>query len=367
MERPSSDSALPISSGMHSTPGSNTNLTSRPTTYSEDSPRKSLSTSVLIEKGKRGGSTTLLDRKNFKQLVFEELGLQGDAAACPDEMFNKYVEARLVKENIRKEELRQRNLDRLDSILKKYISSEKLTEPILTHILQLVDDPGSIPDLKKRKIDNVTSVSPRLASPRGTRPYKSDIPPINELGFSKQQPAAAQFQQPGLQTYLLPVPAIGSTWQTSGYAGDTGGGAIATASIPPIAQYQSYSNSTRAQQTGYTQGYVQQPSGGSIPIMVMPPNNTGEPGTIPDPISQSPSYLNLPGISQQQAHHQQPIHASPFRQTQSMDTSNKRGHRRSQSAIVTANADFRSPQRASTINQRPVNFLIHTPKHPPPS
>lgn len=380
---------------------------------------------------KRSNITSLLlnnESTSFKKLIIKELNIKSNTDEYnnlingKDEEFDNFVKIKLINNSHEVEKLRSQNLDKLNTLLDKCLENDKLDSIMLNHIFNFINNnnptnnsgnnsninllnrspspihsSASNPPLnagRKRKLDiPPPNRSPKLASPRGHRRYKSEIPSINEMSFQVYPSGNNTSNQSSypLQPYQLPAPPIPPNNQqqasTPGWQSN------------PSYPYQygpGYSNDSQQQQQLQSQQNMHRPSvssqgyfppqltpmgqphpqqGYGMPQsrqMLMVPNN--ENLNPNDNNNNDNSYFNIPP-QYSNSYPQQSLgppapQASPYRQPQTTKSIRK-GHRRSQSANVSlgshnnSSIDFKTPQIFS--NQKPVNFLIHTPKHPPPS
>lgn len=354
----------------------------------------------------------------YKELVIRELKIEANTdqyhtlLSGRDEDFNNFVKIKIINKSHELEQLKSQNLDKLNLLLDKCLQSNKLDNIMLNNIFNFINNNNptthsansdNINSLnrspsplrastsnhsanagKKRKLDvPAPNISPKLASPRGHRRYKSEIPSINEMSFQAYPPGNSTYGQNNypLQPYQLPAPSLvpnnqqhTSTqgWQPNPSYPYPYGQGYSNDSQPQNRHQPSVSDQTYfpPQATPMGQSYPPQ-SYGNTPnrqMLMVPQSNNENLNPNDNP------YFNIPP-KYPNPYPQQPLgppapQASPYRQTQSAK-SLKVGHRRSQSASVSlashnnSGSDFKSPQIFS--NQKPVNFLIHTPKHPPPS
>ncbi|EJS43357.1 pog1p [Saccharomyces arboricola H-6] len=289
--------------------------------------------------------------------ILKQLGVEdvqeldvGDAG-----LVDQFLKVRLINDTKELEKIRESNLTKLNQIIEKCVESDKISDSILNKILDMSvnrdinnghNNHLMVPSptmTKKRKIG-----ASGLASPRGHRRYRSDIPTVSEAETGVGYPQMQQQSGP----YTLPMPA--NQWMANPYM------------QPPQQQVQQL-----IPQYLYPPGVGPQPP--------FPTMNANSESQTPVMSSQFLS-LNQHGIYQQNmsAHPvlsmgpQANIYGQPQPQPQpgqERDPSRKSfSHRRSQSANISM-ASFRSPMRNPQpgSSQRPVNFLIHTPKHPPPT
>ncbi|KOG98782.1 mitochondrial DNA polymerase [Saccharomyces pastorianus] len=294
----------------------------------------------------------LLRIKLLKQLGINDIQ---EIDVCDANLVDRFLSIRLVNDTKELEKIRDSNLTKLNQIIDKCVESDNISDPTLNKILDMtisreINNDNSnhltVPSptmTKKRKAG-----ASELASPRGHRRYRSDIPTVSEVDAGVGYPQ--MHQQPG--AYTLPVPA--NQWMGNPY-------------MQPPQQLQAL-----PPQYLYPPGMGPQPP--------LPTMNSNPESQTPVMSSQYLS-LNQHGLYQQnmRAHplmnmgpqaniygQQQPQQPQPAHER---DPSRKSStHRRSQSANISM-ANFRSPMRNSQhgSSQRPVNFLIHTPKHPPPT
>lgn len=113
-----------------------------------------------------------------------------------DDLFSKYVEINLLKQTKEIENLRNKNLDKLNNLIDKCLKSNKLNENTLDTIFNYINSnitntsntlsapfssstatliPTSSKNMKKRKL----GTSAQLGSPRGHRRYNSDVLNMN--------------------------------------------------------------------------------------------------------------------------------------------------------------------------------------------
>ncbi|CAI4064454.1 Pog1p SKDI_09G0480 [Saccharomyces kudriavzevii IFO 1802] len=288
--------------------------------------------------------------------LLKRLGIDDvqDLDASDVDLVDQFVNIRLVNDTKELEKIRGSNLTKLSQIIEKCVASDKISDSILNKILDMSMSRDASNDhnnhlmvpsptmTKKRKIG-----ASELASPRGHRRYRSDIPTVSEIETGVGYPQV--HQQPS--AYTLPVPA--SQWMANPYM------------QPPQSQVQQL-----VPQYLYPPGMGPQP-----PLPTMNPNSESQ---TPVMSSQFLS-LNQHGLYQQNmgAHPVMSMgpQANIYGQQQQLQHSQERdpprksfSHRRSQSANISM-ANFRSPMRNPQpgSSHRPVNFLIHTPKHPPPT
>lgn len=287
----------------------------------------------------------------LKQLGFDDIQ---ELNACDTGLVEQFLNVRLINDTKELEKIRESNLAKLNQIIDKCMESDKISDSTLNKILDMSmnrdtnndnNNHLTIPSpitTKKRKIN-----ASELASPRGHRRYRSDIPTVSEVETGVGYPQI--HQQPG--AYTLPMPA--NQWMSNPYM------------QPPQPQVQQIMPQ-----------YLYPPGMG--PQAQLPTMSSNSESQTPVMSSQFLS-LNQHGLYQQnigahpvmsmgpqaniygQQHQPQP--------GQERDQSRKSfSHRRSQSANISM-ANFRSPMRnpQPASSQRPVNFLIHTPKHPPPT
>lgn len=288
--------------------------------------------------------------------ILRQLGIDDiqELDASDTGLVEQFLNVRLINDTKELEKIRESNLTKLNQIIDKCVESDKISDLTLNKILEMSmnrdtnnDDNNhlTIPSpvmTKKRKIN-----ASELASPRGHRRYRSDIPTVSEVETGVSYPQI--HQQPG--AYTLPMPA--NQWMNNPYM------------QPPQPQVQQIMPQ-----------YLYPPGMG--PQAQLPTMNSSSESQTPVMSSQFLS-LNQHGLYQQNmgTHpvmsmgSQTNIYGQQQQQQPSQERDQSRksfSHRRSQSANISM-ANFRSPMRnpQAASSQRPVNFLIHTPKHPPPT
>ncbi|QLQ78949.1 hypothetical protein HG537_0B02960 [Torulaspora globosa] len=287
----------------------------------------------------------------LKRQFLDELGLGQyyEIQVRDNATFNRVLESRIEQQRKEVEEQRDRNLTTLSVVLDKCIKSDKITSELIERILDLVGIPRHVDKPVESKLKRRRLTSP-MTSPKGHHRILSDAP-----GF------VPQFQNMhGTYPVLYHGGAGPAPWLPQQF----------NTSVPSQTQYQS------TFPAGLGMSVTREPS--------MIHNNENQPGVRPG--SYSPAHIptvNPTGRPSLMAMHpespQKPPtnFLQPSHQAQSqyrMKTERKTaGHRRSQSATVlppttSGPGSVRSPVRELQASpQRPVNFLIHTPKHPPPT
>lgn len=335
-------------------------------------------------------TTVIKPSLSFRSQIMEEFGINNDTISEKDNIdtdsLNTLVQIRLIKETKLIETMRKDNITILNEIVDKCISSDKFNESNISKLLDMILDKKATrtkinkqeslmsPMAKKRRVGQ----SPRVSTTRqfDYRTGNSDLHSINEKD-STNQSDTEQFQSVA-QSYKLPVPpsanatsaqsqstSAGQPWQTQ----------YPNPALQPPYMYQSnpnmppgslapgahmmndpyYQQQAMMQQQGYEtqmgKQYLEPPQF----IQNYPPGYYPPHGRVMQGMNEH-GYSNIP-----QQH-------SPYRNniaTVGSGPPGRKGHRRTQSAIVSMPNELKSPSRAAP--QRPVNFLIHTPKHPPPT
>lgn len=395
----------------------------------EDIIKKIGSSSIRQSEGgdASGDASSDLLRIKIKKQILKELGFNrnelGQEEEIDDELIGNdasldlYLQIRLERERKEIESIRESNLDRLSTIVDKCIHSEKFTRDSLWKVLEFIDKPlpssnisgsGSTseqqqqqrqqrpahptvvlsPDTRKRKL-----ASP-VVSPKGHKRFASDIPSLSAATtsqspyyntnipggpapwvnqqYNQQQQQSVQRQQ---FEFKNTIPAgLGTSARHHAHHQE----AIQTTPVgenqpPSVAQQQFFANPYSPAQfvpsaapSGYylpaataTAATAAAQSGRPPPMVMM--QSESPPPRVPSGYLQPPQHIPSP-------------YGSTIKQEQPMTTAATRrfqGHRRSQSANVpaigAASSSARSPVRElHATPQKPVNFLIHTPKHPPP-
>ncbi|CDH11263.1 uncharacterized protein ZBAI_03049 [Zygosaccharomyces bailii ISA1307] len=336
---------------------------------------------------------------DVRKQILKELGVPAAQAESQDtRALDLYLQIRLEQERKQIELLREANLGRLNTIIDKCIQCDKFTQESLGKILELVDRPlpSSQQELQKqywqqqqlqqqqqqqqqqkqqRSAQPTVVLSPEpkkrklaspMVSPKGHRRFISEIPSLG----SRELPMA-QSPYYGVPATGGPTPWVGQQYnqQQFEYKGPIpaglGGSARSREGIStPMTMENQPQTAAMPQQVvpgPYSAGqFVQGPGGyllptaqGGRPPVIMMQAETPQrvaSGYLQPPQQIAPSY----GVKQE---------TPQMRRYQ--------GHRRSQSATVPAASNvnsIRSPVRElHATPQKPVNFLIHTPKHPPPN
>ncbi|GMM56729.1 Pog1 protein [Maudiozyma humilis] len=292
------------------------------------------------------------------QLMRElDIAPESDSSGSPTEL-QQLVEARLLQRRQEVETLRQVNLASLTALVDKCIASDKFDAQSVRLLLDTVVDSRS-----QRLSSSNSGVSPVLLSPMGkkrrahspqySRLSNGDLHTLHERGSSVGD--AEHFQSVAQQYKLPPPPSASAQGQGQG---------------------QGQANNPWLYNSAGTAGQPYLYGGNLAP----PPhimNDMYGGGYPPQGAPQlAPQGYMAPGYAQggAQGYYPQGTGAGPVAQSQSPYRngagSRARGaHRRTQSAIVSMPpSDMRSPGRGpGGMPQRPVNFLIHTPKHPPPT
>ena len=346
----------------------NSDPVSAPDTATEMS--AGVATTTGTATGASTSATTASGTSSLRAQIMRELDISAEpeasaSAEVETHAYSTLVEARLLQRRREVETLRQGNLAALNTLVDKCIASDKFDAQSIRLLLETVVErkgsaSGSSPVLlspmgKKR----------RMHSPQYSRLSNGDLHTLHERGSgggSGSGPAvdAEQQFQNVAQQYKLPPP-----------------------------QHSSGNNNNNNSQPGqwmYNQPYMYNGGNSSAGNLAPPAPLMG------DPYGAAQGYMAPQGYPQaypqgsyygQQHPQQQPGMPSgaqsPYRPGASSGAAGRtRGsHRRTQSAIVSMPpSDMRSPGRAgnggygatnSGMPQRPVNFLIHTPKHPPPT
>ena len=321
-------------------------------------------------------------RDNLYSLILKELEIDSTEKIdhLDKEIFDKYISIRLTKELKALEKIRQSNLIKLNELVDKYISSDKFDEQTLNKLLdafaQRAESESSFSYSRKRAFDSAEGASPQHPSKRRGQPVTSETSVLQHQLQMEQYPSLSQ-------PFKL-APPSGSQWGPSQYH-------PATTLQPSYPQYQGMLGPQGGMSPGvhlpkdkyeYQQGIQRQQSQPppSLPYQTQLPQLPFDKQYIgqqlPQVVSGFPAtyYSNDGRLQPMVGAHLQgvgeegyPGMTQSFQQTTQYRTNPqtvRRGHRRTQSAMVSIPPDLRSPNRAA---QRPVNFLIHTPKHPPPT
>ena len=364
---------------------------------------KSLLNSDPVSASDNNSTTVIKQELSLRSQIMEEFGINNDTISEKDNIdtdsLNTLVQIRLIKERKHIESMRKDNITMLNEIVDKCISSDKFDESNISKLLDIILDKQSAatkiinkinkqdtlmsPMSKKRRIGQ----SPRVSTTRqfDYRTGNNDLHSINEKDSTNQYDTE-QFQSVA-QSYKLPAPppsgtATSAQSQNAAISTTTSGQSwqsqYPNPALQPPYMYQAnpnippgslappthmmndpyYQQQAMMAQQGYDtqmgKQYLEPPQF----IQNYPPGYYPPHGRIMQGINEH-GYSNIP--QQQQQH-------SPYRNNISTVGSGppgRKGHRRTQSAIVSMPNELKSPSRAAP--QRPVNFLIHTPKHPPPT
>jgi len=282
----------------------------------------------------------------------------------------------------------------LSDLVDKCIASDKFDEANINKLLDIIIEKritsSSVrsrqeslmsPMVKKRRIQ-----SPHMSATKQNTEYRgpnSDLHAINETDVGQSE--TEQFQSVA-QSYKLPVPPQTALHQQN--TGNAAGGNVWASQYQNPALQPPYMYQTGA--TGNMQGnlgppahlindpYYQQQSmmtSGYDPQMA---KQYLEPPQFVQNYLQNgyyqPNGRVMAGMNEHAYQGMPQSHATSMGQQHSPYRGNvasvsgppgRKGHRRTQSAIVSMPNELKSPSRSAP--QRPVNFLIHTPKHPPPT
>lgn len=393
------------------------------THYSDRDHANTITTQLKNEenatKNKKSNITNLLlnnDSISYKELIIKELKIENNNDEYKhlingnDKDFNNFVKIKIIKKTQELEELKSQNLDKLNILLDKCMKCDKFDNVTLNKIFGLIhttdnrimdtvnfeNKVSSLPKSskskvpsnvdKKRKLEISNENTPKLASPRGY-----ELCTTETSSREKKSDLSHQFNN-STQPYQLPAPeipssnqqtAISSNWQhytdpnvtysNTGYIANPQPQNVHLQNSPNVGYYVSQTPqptqlySSQAYKTSQNRQYLMVPQPISETLNRVDPNNTYG---VENPYYKVP--MPCPNFF-----HQQPLappgpQTSPYRQPlPPISKPLKKGHRRTQSASVSFgsysnnNIEFRSPQTFN--NSKPVNFLIHTPKHPPPS
>lgn len=379
----------------------------------------------VIEEKKSSLTNLLLnnDSISYKKLIIKELEIEDNSDEYnnlingSNEDFNNFVKIKIIKKTQELEELKSQNLDKLNTLLDKCMKCNKFDSVTLNNIFghihadnnEFLDNinsknkvsfplgpskskmPSNID--KKRKLEISNNNTPQLGSPRGYEPYI-----VETSSLQKRSNSSHQFNNPinqvnnSTQSYQLPVPEIpsnnqptvvSSTWQpyadptiaysSTGYIANLQSQHIHHQNLPNIDCYASQISQPTQPYSSQAYNIPQNRQYLMVPQQI---NENLNPVDLNNTYSMENPYYKVsvphPNIRQQRPLAPPGPQTSPYRQPlPPISKPLKKGHRRTQSASVSFgsysnnNIEFRSPQTFN--NSKPVNFLIHTPKHPPPS
>lgn len=306
---------------------------------------------------------------DLKRTFMAEVGLEKyvELAETDEDIFNKLLELRIEQKRKEVEELRDSNLRTLNIVIGKCIESDKISDDIIRTLLDVVNlphrgEPNPSSSLKRRKRN-----SPAM-SPRGHRRIASEVASIN----TNQAQVQSMPSPYSILYHNVPGP---TPWLPQHY------------NTPLQTQYQ-FQNSVpaglgvrtgRSREASIVQNNENQKSDqfhSFSPANLVTTGNSGISGHHPGALSSRPSLMGVPtesparGVS---GYLQPPQQIQPHYGIKTDPIPQRRfaSHQRSQSANF-----INGPQThmaKSPINelhaspQKPINFLIHTPKHPPPS
>ncbi|CCH62194.1 hypothetical protein TBLA_0G02560 [Henningerozyma blattae CBS 6284] len=395
-----------IKSIINDNPSSNvTTVDSGTTTATSTATVTAESSGIKGDKSKNSSLTSMRDHILFK------LGLNDKTEDISDTILQNYLTFETHRLNKEAEDIRHKNLELLQKSI-EFISSSGFSNDSLNKLLDFIDPyrvTGSrtsttaaeyAPQLgsplsKRRRLDQDPSrnqqsllheyasnvnVSPSFTATNSQRPSRQNSISASNAFPIQQRPATASsvLQQPqtfiplnsNTSPYLHPQQPYMTTYSpvqgTSANLAATGNTSQAS-----TIQGQKYFTPTTA------------PAGNQVgqPIMVLAPGFNQTQNPQPTYIQQLPYQQGQLQPQQQQQQYLRPgIANQPLSYSIPVDATQRNrnmGHRRSYSTNVlpqsttssniNPNISSRSPGRMTQISpQRPMNFLIHTPKHPPP-
>ena len=157
---------------------------------------------------------------SLRMKILKELGIDDihELDASDTGLVDQFLNVRLINVTKELEKIRESNLTKLNKIIDKCMESDKISDSTLNKILDMcMNRDRSTDNLNHHAVPSPTMSKKRkvsaseLASPRGHRRYRSDIPTVSEIETGVGYPQI--HQQPG--AYTLPVPA--NQWMNNPY------------------------------------------------------------------------------------------------------------------------------------------------------
>ncbi|CCD24414.1 uncharacterized protein NDAI_0D01010 [Naumovozyma dairenensis CBS 421] len=318
-----------------------------------------------------------------------------------DETFNKYLSIILEKERKNIEKIKETNLNTLNQIIDKCIQSDDFNARTIENLVEFVaSDPKKVKNIPK-----IPSLTPNKRSRTGSMSPRGHHKSISEIpsNISSQQQTASWFPPQQFQPYQPHISQpYGYFDQNQQMNTDYGNQQRPGLPGPPPQQYLPYQQYQPQQQPQQQQQQQQPfpPHFSSQSNQNFPSQSSNLPGTA-STFSQPSSFLQVPHNNQQRfslirerlpdESLEHDLSKRPLTNTTTLlgrppklNATMRRqqgGHRRSRSAATvlpqisrnnSIGGSMRSPNQSSNNNsnrtpQKPVSFLIHTPKHPPPT
>lgn len=312
---------------------------------------------------------------DLKRQLLQELGLEkyAELAETEENSFDKLLELRIEQKRKEVEVLRDSNLRTLNMIFDKCIESEKISDDVIRRMLNIAELPSRAESASTSSSKRRRLASPAM-SPRGHRRFASDAVSINSKDPQQYQAPAQNITSPYPVLYPSgpgPTPWLPQHYNTPmqtqfQFQGPVPAGlGVRTARSREASTYQNNENQISDHLNSFSSGQFIAAGNPSIaghqsaaltgraPLMSIQSES---------PARTASGYLQPP----QQVQPQYGMKTEPLPQKRTTS------HRRSQSANVPPIASIphvaRSPAtELHATPQKPVNFLIHTPKHPPPT
>lgn len=315
---------------------------------------------------------------SLKRQFMNEVGLGQyfDIQVSEDQLFDRLLESRIEQQRKEVEEQRCKSLEILNTIIDKCLQSDKISEELIGRILDVIGVPregervlAGEPSFKKRK----------LASPM-VSPIDHTLFPSDTLGMSGKD----------VQSHLQQVKSMQGPYQILHHGAGAGPTPWHIQQYgTPLPPQNPYHNSfpaglgmtmTGSRESSLVQNNENQPGvhpGQYSPIQIatssyqtsaaFQPSGPGSRAPLLGVHPESPrrgSTVFPQSLQQAQSHAR--IKAEPVSHRKLVS------HRRSQSINILPPSvaginSLKSPSgELQASPQKPVNFLIHTPKHPPP-
>lgn len=310
---------------------------------------------------------------SFKELVLRDLGFNdiSDIHTVSDEMFSKYLAVKLEIERKEVERLRESNMNRLSVFMENCSQNKAMPEDIIRKILNITDI-SSYGNIEQPTISRKRSLEGHLSmNPKGHRRFNSELPTVSNnrtspLHQQRNLPHDMPYQQnlplaPIINPHYNEGPI--SSYSFPSGAAENGNRPKNTSVTSQNANYDVQGNLSvpsgvhQYSNSGYRQATEYFPSKSGPPVMVVYPDSQQNqlhavqyaPPTNPNIVQERQFQINQ--------ENKPPI--------------GKFGHGRSQSAQIFPQSSSKRPKSPSkglqATPQKQMNFLIHTPKHPPPT
>lgn len=311
-----------------------------------------------VPKDKEGSAETI--KMDYKARILEDMGLEiDDATELMDEsLLIEYISFKKEQEKRETEHLKQLNLLKVNEILSKLVQTnfpldifDKMLDTAGSTHAQAQQNHASKPrKLKRRRQDSPIQEQPTPPQTRGQhRRYRSEVqlPSHKELGIQISPLTRQWFAQPNPPNYgpqaayafppLPPGAQLGPPPQ------------IVQPSLPPLPNFNPPTHVIQQQDIGNSSPEKLRPQQLHLPHQ--------QPGEFTHQAQHLPPYTTNKMVHRRsQSTTVIPPTMSTFTVTKSPISNNTRGTTHQQN----------TPSRRDSQTLKSVNFLIHTPKHPPP-